>query len=736
MAHCTLRSLQRTFFVATLCAALFTQGVAHAQSLEWARAMGSPSQEIAYAVASDNVGSAITVGTFTLTVDLDPGPGDATVTSNGSSDVFIQKLDAEGNFLWGRSFGGTGADWGRGVAVDAQNNIVITGRVGGTVDLDPGPGTDVVVTPNTASAVYVIKLNAQGDYLWGRVFGGNSNDAGNDVAVDALGNIITVGLIGGLADLDPGPAVVQAGGNGQQDVFIQKLDANGLFVWGHAVGGTANDLANGVALDGAGNLFVTGEFRNTVDFDPGPGVVQRTSGGAEDIFLMKLDAGGVFQWAHGFGAAGSERARSVAVGPDGGPVFTGRITSVTDFDPGPGVFTLPGSNFEDAFLCKLDGSGNLAWAFMLATFLNEGMDVAVDVQNNIYLTGVFGTFSNLPLDLDPGPEVANIFNGGGGDGFLASYTGAGAFLWGFAMGSAQNDISNSVALASLGRIYVAGEFRQTIDMEPGPGISLLASAGGQDAFVARYNKPDCAGVFVQVKALLQGPHTPDFFLPMHDALRQAGLLPLQEPYSALGFELEEPATTTPQALSWTLSSAIVDWVLVELRDANDPAVVLRRRAALLQRDGDVVAVDGVSAVGFCIPADNYYVAVRHRNHLGVMTAAPVALGPSAVPVDFTLAATAVWGTEARHDAGDVQLLWQGNVVPDGLVKYLGATNDRDPILQLIGGTIPTGTVAGYWPEDANLDGVVKYVGTDNDRDRVLLTIGGSVITNVRMEQLP
>jgi hypothetical protein len=239
-----------------------------------------------------------------------------------------------------------------------------------------------------------------------------------------------------------------------------------------------------------------------------------------------------------------------------------------------------------------------------------------------------------------------------------------------------------------------------------------------------------------VQAVLEGAHTPADFLSMHDDLRVAGLLPLQEPYTAMGFTLEAPATTTSLVFTWTLSQAIVDWVMVELRSASNPANVLRRRAALIRRDGNVVAIDGVSPVGFCIAPGDYHVALRHRNHLGVMTAQPIALDGTAVTIDLRDPVTATFGTDAQHDVNGARVLWRGNVLHDAQVSYIGANNDRDPILVAIGGSIPTNVVTGYHAEDVNLDGEVKYVGANNDRDPILLTIGGSAPTNTRAEQLP
>jgi hypothetical protein len=188
-------------------------------------------------------------------------------------------------------------------------------------------------------------------------------------------------------------------------------------------------------------------------------------------------------------------------------------------------------------------------------------------------------------------------------------------------------------------------------------------------------------------------------------------------------------------LAVTGNNAIVDWLIVELRDPTTN-VIVASKSALVQRDGDVVSTDGVNPVSFNALAGNYKVAVRHRNHLGTMTNSAVALSASTTTVNFTTAATSVYGTNARKDIAGTQVLWAGDVTFDHLVKYTGATNDRDPILVRIGGLVPTNTVIGYFPEDVNMTGEVKYTGATNDRDPILVNIGGVVPTNTLQEQLP
>lgn len=251
-------------------------------------------------------------------------------------------------------------------------------------------------------------------------------------------------------------------------------------------------------------------------------------------------------------------------------------------------------------------------------------------------------------------------------------------------------------------------------------------------------QPEGVVLPLNISVLLDGPYVEGSGL-MHDSLRVAGLMPAGEPYSALGFvpvgslggELMSPG-----ALLVVGADAIVDWVWVELRKGDDAGEVVTARAALVQRDGDVVDLDGVSPLRMTALPGSYHVAVHHRNHLPVMTLLPIALGLPTTDIDLSDGSTPVHGTDALRTRDGRFLQWAGDVNGDRDVKYTGQDNDRDLILQAIGGVVPTAVVSGYRAEDVNLDGRVKYTGQDNDRDPVLQTIGGVVPTNTRPSQVP
>ncbi|MEZ4740073.1 MAG: hypothetical protein R2818_12130 [Flavobacteriales bacterium] len=247
-----------------------------------------------------------------------------------------------------------------------------------------------------------------------------------------------------------------------------------------------------------------------------------------------------------------------------------------------------------------------------------------------------------------------------------------------------------------------------------------------------------ASITLQARVFLEGPFDQNTGI-MHDSLRVKSLVPANEPYSALGFAQVGNGggeTIEPGVLAISGADAIVDWVMIELRDATDPAVIRATRCALLQRDGDVVDMDGTSALPFAMDPGNYFVAARHRNHLGVMTAAPLLLGPISNNVDFAATMTPSFGTEALKAVGGIRAMWAGNTVRDGMLRYTGQANDRDLVLSRIGGVVPTNVVGGYFVEDLNMDGRVLYTGNANDRDLILTNIGGAVATTERLEQLP
>ena len=244
---------------------------------------------------------------------------------------------------------------------------------------------------------------------------------------------------------------------------------------------------------------------------------------------------------------------------------------------------------------------------------------------------------------------------------------------------------------------------------------------------------------VKVKLYLQGAYD------QISGLMRADLdVPVTEPYTASGYTHHLNGggeTTTTSVLTAMGNARIVDWVVIELRETTTPYEVVATRSALLRRDGLVAALDGsLTGVLFDdLPAFSYRIAIRHRNHLGVMTNSPHDLLATTITestLDFsTNSGVSLYGTEPTTNSGLIQCLWMGDVTADGTVKYTGSGNDRDPILALLGGN-PNSTTSGYFWEDTNLDGIVKYSGVQNDRDPILIVLNSYDSNATRNAQLP
>ncbi len=272
--------------------------------------------------------------------------------------------------------------------------------------------------------------------------------------------------------------------------------------------------------------------------------------------------------------------------------------------------------------------------------------------------------------------------------------------------------------------------------------SPLTSVGHYDLAEVRVETYEMRAMFYGT-VMLGGAYDPGT-QRMSANLNLQGLIPLTEPFTALGYPQVNGGggeTTSATVLTTNYPAGrVVDWVRLELRAFADPAQVVATRQALVLQNGQIIAATGPSTILFDVIHGNYYVAVRHRNHLGAMTSTPITVpypGGGVWGYFFANPGFQCSGATARSVQGSVALLWPGDATGDHVVKYTGQTNDRDPILTAIGGTVPTNTLTGqYRMEDLNLDGVVKYSGTANDRDIILQTIGGTTPTATRVEQVP
>lgn len=481
---------------------IFESANVKAQNLIWARSSGTSSSEIARSLSVDANGNVYYTGTFQGTMDFDPGPGTFTLSSAGSDDIYISKLDVNGNFVWARSIGGGLADAPYAIATDQSANVYITGSYNGTVDFDPGAGVSNLISVAATYDAFVLKLDVSGNFVWARSVGGNDSDHGFGLSVDASSNVFVTGYFNLTGDFDPGPGISNLTSAGTDDVFILKLNSSGSFQWARAVGGTNVDTGYSITTDAFGNVIVTGSFNQTTDFDPGIPVFNLVSAGGNDVFVLKLNSSGNFVWAKSFGGTSEDEGRSVCVDPSGNVITCGFFEVSVDFDPGPGTYSLTSNGVLDAFISKLDPSGTLIWANNTGAGGNDAAyGVTTDASGNIYSTGYF---SNT-VDFDPGISSYTITSAGQYDVFIDRFDASGNFIWAKCLGGTGDEVAYGIALGGTTTVHTCGNFQNTCDFDPNAGILNLISNGTEDLFVHKMcQTPLNAGSILGITSICSG----------------------------------------------------------------------------------------------------------------------------------------------------------------------------------------------------------------------------------------
>ncbi len=369
---------------------------------------------------------------------------------------------------WTRHFGGTMNDWPAGVAVDPAGNIVIqAGIQSSSIDFGTGPLT------GGWGNVALAKFDPAGTTLWATRYDNGSAAMPYFVVADAGGNLFLGGALAGTAAFGGPPLVPPCASGAWLDVYLVKLDPGGSHLWSERFGDCNWQNVVDAASDGS-NLVVTGGFESTLDF----GTTLITSVGARDLFVAKLDAAGTVLWARGFGDAGEQFGYGIAVDPAGNVLVTGSFSGTIDFGGGPMVASVG----ADAFLVKLDSSGNYLWARQFGIDGGQvGGDVVVDVFGNVISTGV----TNGRVDFGGG-----VLTPAGTNLYVAAYGADGTYRWGALFGTTWANPGRLFA-DPAGNTLITGSFLDSIDFGGGP---LTTGPGGKMMFLAKL-APDGSSIW-------------------------------------------------------------------------------------------------------------------------------------------------------------------------------------------------------------------------------------------------
>jgi hypothetical protein len=531
--------------------------------LQWAIAIGGSTADRAYSVTLAPSGDIVIAGSYSGTFDADPGVGVNTLTSVGSDDAFLMKLDdVTGALVWVRSLGGTYSDAALAVTTDASGNVYSTGSFMNNIDLDPGSGTLMRYAVGTAQTeVFISKLDANGDYSWGGSVGGHSNEKGLAIAVDA-GHMYITGYYGQSADFNPDPhdGDSMPGIGNPDDVFVLKLTNAGTYVWSRRVGaGNGTARGTGIAVDGSGNVYTVGYFSGTsADFDPSVSDLLISSSGSSDVFVWKLDSSGLLAWAKTLGSTGIDRGTAIRRDDSGNLYVSGYFNATVDFDPGSNTDNRTSAGLDDAFVTKIDSSGTSIWAKSVGgTGADQPTAISVRGSAGVALAGYFsGT-----ADFDPESSIANVTSLGAEDAFVLAMDPVGSVIPTTTTSTTTTTTTTTTSTSTTTTTVVPGVVVTSTSTTAAPATSTTTTTLGVSTSTTTTTivsstttaSPNGAGTTTVVQSATPStaPNSP---------VNQ--LVPISNPTSP---RLVDTGRESGRGARWAILALLLGWSLVRLR---------------------------------------------------------------------------------------------------------------------------------------------------------------------------
>ena len=390
---------------------LYVQKLSRDGALVWSYVLGAGSQIYGYDIDVDNQGNVYVVGSFVSAADFDAGPGTTFLVGPSPYGAFVMKLNSSGGFSWAKSFSSSGGSDVLQIEIDSANALYISGIYAGTLDANPSAGTNEINSSGGLD-IFVIKLNAGGNYIWARTFGANEYQMPTAMAVDASNNVIIAGDFAGSGDFDPTADVFNITATSNIETFVVKMTTAGAFSWAQSFGTPTNDeFILDVAADGDDQIILTGNFTQPVDFDNTAGVSSVSSAGSVDIFLVKLNPDGALNWARSLGSTTSDMFSAITVDENNNIYLSTNHELSMDFDLNEGTSIVSGPVGANITVAKYAPDSQLMWT---SSFGGDGTEspkaMASIAEDVIYVAGTFlGNTSfesgdNAPVYINAGNE--------------------------------------------------------------------------------------------------------------------------------------------------------------------------------------------------------------------------------------------------------------------------------------------------------------------------------------------
>ncbi len=392
-------------------------------------------------------------------------------TNVSYGDVFLTKYDPSGNVLWARSAGGSGTEEILSISTDKAGNAYCVGEFE-SPSITFG-STTLIKSGYFDYDFFFVKYSPTGNVLWAKRAGASSMDEAVSIAADSAGNTYMTGYYNDTLTL--GSTVLITKGN--YDIFIAKYDAAGNNLWAKSIGSTGSDLSTALALDGKGNLFITGYFDSpSITFGSN---TLNCSSASSDFFIAKYDTSGNALWAKSAGGSSFEEGHGISCDAAGNAYVTGDFYG-SSFTIGGNTMVKNGTNGGDVFIAKYDAAGNVGWATGAGgNNYDEATSIAVSANSGIYITGHFKS-----LSMNVGNAILTNAGGGKYDVFIANYDLSGNFLWANRYGGTLDDYGYGVNTDFNGDLHVCGAYWST---SISFGNQTLNNAGGADVFLAKLN---------------------------------------------------------------------------------------------------------------------------------------------------------------------------------------------------------------------------------------------------------
>lgn len=441
----------------------------------WAERAGTAKDDYGQAIATDSHGNIYVTGDFQGTADF--GPFTLSSSNIYNMDVFVAKLDPDGNWLWAASAGGNGQDRGFAIAVDSLGYVYVGGYFSATMVDSVACFGDIQLTSAGGNDIFAAKLSPGGEWLWAARAGGSSTDACMGIAIDDEGNCYLTGYFLFTADFGS-TTLTSAGVESRWDIFAAKLDSGGNWLWAARAGGTENDVGNGIALDSSGNPCLTGHFQLTADF----GVHTLTSSGNNDVCVAKLDPNGDWLWAARGGGTEHEYGYGIAMDGEASIFVTGGFRG-TAAHFGSTTLNANSSSYNDIFVASLDSTGAWQWAKRAGrggSVSDTGYCIATNEAGLVYVAGLL-----RGVDADFGPFL--LSSQGNDDVFAACLSSGGDWQWAISAGGPYSDYAYGMAADYSGNVCLAGKFGGTASFGSSQLTSLPTNSGSvsMDIFIAK-----------------------------------------------------------------------------------------------------------------------------------------------------------------------------------------------------------------------------------------------------------